>query len=222
MNDLTHAFPGQEVHEPVFVFARPYPIAFIPTALVFLLVFAFAIFGQFVLLSGFGGLSVAAVNGGILFLGFFQLTVLVVFLVVILDFYFDILIVTDRRLVDIDQEALFFRKISELSLTDVQDVSSTVQKFVATVFNFGLVDVQTAGTQRHFLAENLLHPREIAVIILDLADQATKGVPELERFPQSHIIAVINNDLITTIDGLQGRGAILPDDMRRIRRHIHP
>lgn len=219
MNDLLHAFPGQNIDEPVFVFARPYFVAFIPTALLFLVVFVFSLFSQFLLANNLFNLSVTADNAGILLLGAFELFTLIVFFVAVLDFYYDIVIVTDRRAVDIDQEQLFFRRITELSLEEVEDVTSTVQGFFRTIFNFGTVQIETAGKDEMFTMANVRFPREITAIVLDLSAQAKKETPENSRYPQTKVLAVINNQAITNTATLQSLGAILPSDFRLVQRN---
>ena len=209
MNDILHAFPGQEADEPVFDFARSYPIAFLPTALVFLIIFAFSLFAQYIVAtSQLIQLTIDQINVGILFLGAFQLLVLVIFLAVVLDFYYDLIIVTDRRLVEVDQEILFFRRISELPLEEIEDVTSLTEGFLSDVFGYGTVQVQTAGTEDKFIAENIFAPREVTAIILNLSEQAKKDTPEdsNNRRPTTPTLAVINNHPITSQSGLEAAG----------------
>lgn len=220
MNDLLHSFPGQEANEPVFVFARPFPLAYIGTAIIFIIVFAASLLAQYGLVNnGFGNLDLESVRAGVLLLGIFQLIALTVFFVSVFDFYYDILIVTDRRLVDIDQQQLFYRQISQLSLEDVEDVTSIVKGMFPTFFNYGTVRIQTAGEKENFVVEHVRHPREIATIILDLSQQAKEGINETNRYPESKVLAVINNNAITSIEELKETGAILPSDMRRVVRN---
>src|SRR5690606_16606799 len=108
-------------------------------------------------------------NAIVLALGIFELLALLVFVVAILDYYFDIIIVTDRRLVDIDQEQLFYRKISELNLRDVQDTSFHRKGFFPTFLNYGEITIQTAGEKNNFVLNHLRYPSNIAAIISDLA-----------------------------------------------------
>ena len=219
MQDLLHSFPGQEENEPVYVFSRSFPVAFLGTALVFVAIFAFSIFGQYLLVNnGFSQLSASSINNGILFLGAFQLLVLIVFLVAVLDFYFDIIIVTDRRVVDINQEQLFFRSVSELSLVNVEDVNSVIADFLPSLFNYGNVEIQTAGAKEKFLMDNIRFPREIAALTINLSEQAKEGVDQLKRVPETQVIGVIDNVPITSVDQLQKVGAMLPEDLRLVKR----
>jgi len=218
MQDLHHSFPGQEKDETVFVFARPYFLAFLPTALVFIVIYFATIALQFALYNGtLVTLAPYMINIGVVGLGLFELFVLIVFFVAIIDFYFDIFIVTDRRLVDIDQEQLFFRQISKLALEDVEDVTSTVRGIFPTIFNYGTVHIQTAGTERNFEMYNVKHPQQIAAITLDLSTQTKRDVKENERFPESTIIGIISNHEVTTANDLIMLGAMNSTDNRKNR-----
>jgi len=217
MQDLLHAFPGQEEHEPVYVFARPYPLAFLPTALVFIFVFLFGLGLQILMINNFfTALTSDQIVASLLAIGLFNLFVVIVFLIAILDFYFDIVIVTDRRVVDIDQEVLFYRKVAELDLEQIEDVSSINNGFLATVFNYGQVEVQTAGSHENFIMNNVRYPREISAIALNLSQQSKKDIPQEQRVPQTVVIGVINNRAISNLTELQSIGAILPDDFRLV------
>lgn len=221
MNDLLHSFPGQNSNEPVYVFARSFPLSFLPNILVFLLAMVFSMAGEFLISTN----SISMIPIGdfsnilILFLGIFQLIAMLVFLVSFMDFYFDVTIITDRRLVEIGQESLLYRKISELSLEDIEDVSSTVSGLFQTTFNYGHVMIQTAGEQENFSIENVRHPREIAAIALDLSAQAKSNISAQRRIPELDILGVVNNKIMHTTDDLKSMGAILPTDLRRPKRN---
>ena len=59
--------------------------------------------------------------------------------------YFNVLLITDRRIVDIDFWGLLYKSVSETPLSNVQDVTHVVGGFWRVVFNFGDVYVQTAA-----------------------------------------------------------------------------
>jgi uncharacterized membrane protein YdbT with pleckstrin-like domain len=83
--------------------------------------------------------------------------------------------VTDRRIVDIEQDGLFHRKISELSLDEIQDVSARVNGPFATLFHYGDVLIQTAGTLPNFIFTAVPHPYRVSKEIADLHDQIERG-----------------------------------------------
>jgi uncharacterized membrane protein YdbT with pleckstrin-like domain len=89
-----------------------------------------------------------------------------------IDYYLDVWLVTNERIINIEQMGLFSRVASELNLTAVQDVTSNVHGFVNTIFDYGLVEVQTAGESGRFEFKQVEHPEIIKRQIIQMADQA--------------------------------------------------
>ncbi len=89
------------------------------------------------------------------------------------DYYLDIWIVTDRRIVNIDQRGLFNREVSTLRMERIQDVTLEVYGIVATVLNFGNVLVQTAGESEEFLIKGIANPEHVKRKILQHIDAKT-------------------------------------------------
>lgn len=210
----------RERDEAAFVLARPSVIAFIPTALIFTFIMAFSYLFQVAIRFNLGRLLVLpaeSANAVVLAIALFQLMALIVLMVMILDFYFDIMVVTERRIIQIDHRSLFFRDTAELSLEDVESVSTVVPHMFASFLSFGNITVETAAEITRFNMQNLRYPSEIVYIINDLAQQAKNKVPENKRVPQTSILAVINEQPIRTLEEMKRIGAISPDDMR----HIH-
>jgi len=87
-----------------------------------------------------------------------------------LDYELDMWVVTNDRLVNIEQHGLFARTIAELDLWRVQDVTSDVRGVFPTAFNYGNVYVQTAGARERFALEQVPDPHEVRKLILDMAD----------------------------------------------------
>lgn len=59
--------------------------------------------------------------------------------------YFNVFLLTDRRIVDIDFWGLLHKSVSETPLSNVQDITYEVSGFWRVVFNFGHLYIQTAG-----------------------------------------------------------------------------
>ena len=60
------------------------------------------------------------------------------------------LIVTDRNITQILQYGLFNRKVSQLNLVNVEDVTSVQKGFLATLVGYGELNIETAGEQSNF------------------------------------------------------------------------
>ncbi len=87
-----------------------------------------------------------------------------------MDYYLDVWIVTTKRILNIEQTGLFSRTVSELRLYRIQDVTSTVAGFLHTMFDFGDVEIQTAGEKTRFIFEEIPHPNQISKSILEHAE----------------------------------------------------
>lgn len=96
------------------------------------------------------------------------------------DFYLDVLIVTDKRIFDIEQKGLFFRDSSSFRLDRIQDISIEIDGFLATLLGFGHIHIQTAGEKREFVATFIPHPHELMSLISQYTDKAVES-PSAEQ-----------------------------------------
>lgn len=92
----------------------------------------------------------------------------------------DVFIVTNFRIIDVDQKGLLARTVSEASMDKVQDVSWSRQGLVQTFFRTGAVTVQTAGATTTITASRISHPEEVYALINDLRHTSDKKPPEVE------------------------------------------
>jgi membrane protein YdbS with pleckstrin-like domain len=86
-----------------------------------------------------------------------------------IDFYLDIWIVTNDRIIDIEQFGLFSRTISELELFRIQDVTTNVHGFFPTMFNYGNITVKTASQNISIIFKNVRNPNFIRQKVIQLA-----------------------------------------------------
>ncbi|MBM3256610.1 MAG: PH domain-containing protein [Candidatus Moranbacteria bacterium] len=94
--------------------------------------------------------------------------------IVFIDYYLDIWIVTEQRIVDIQQKGLFRREISELRLEKVQDLTTEITGIIPTFFDYGDLYVQTAGKRERFLFKSIPHPERVRDVILVLSEEEGK------------------------------------------------
>ena len=77
------------------------------------------------------------------------------------------LLITDKNLTQIIQNGLFSRKVSELSMASVEDVTSNQHGIFATIFGYGTLTVETAGEQANFIFKLCPKPNFYGKVILD-------------------------------------------------------
>ena len=169
----------QKPGEKVVFSLRRHPITFLKSIGFFLLM---AVLPPIVAYQFFGG-KVAIANpllqiGAVLLAGAYYLVIWLFFFSQFTDYYLDISIVTDERIIDNDQQGLFSRSVSEMNLSRIQDVHSEVKGIIASLFNYGLVVVETAGEEKNFRMEQVHNPHHIRASILELAakDREKEGM----------------------------------------------
>jgi len=98
------------------------------------------------------------------------------------DYYLDVWIVTNERILNTEQKGLFDRVASELHLISIQDVTSEIDGLLRTFFDFGDVHIQTAGERARFEFKDIPNPEEVKQTILQLVEQDKKrhGRPAAE------------------------------------------
>lgn len=105
---------------------------------------------------------------------FFAIIIWLYIFIIWIDFYFDVWVITDNRIVNIEQKALFMRHTSELKFSKIQDVSIEVDGFVPTILNFGDVHIQTAGTKGRFLFHKVPDPYKLKGLIMNMQNEAAE------------------------------------------------
>jgi len=78
-----------------------------------------------------------------------------------LIWYYNVYLITNKRVVDVDFHGVMYKSISEAPLSRVQDVTYNMGGFMQVVFNYGMVFVQTAGEVQNIEFESVPHPDQV-------------------------------------------------------------
>lgn len=85
-----------------------------------------------------------------------------------ISWFYNISLVTNERIVDIDFSQLVFESVAATKLTQVEDVSYHQVGVIRSVFDYGDVTVQTAGTASNFVFASVPHPERVVRVINNL------------------------------------------------------
>ncbi len=175
MNQFCPEDLSESTREQVCLFIRKSWFVILPTfILVALLVLAFWMI-IFLLIYFVPVIFQTSLKNFIVIFGSIYFLILAFYLLVSwVNYYFDIGIVTSKRLMDIDQRSIFHRTISELPLVRIQDVKVDVKGFWASYLHFGDVFIETAGEAPNFQFNYVPHPYRVADQILKLYSEAKK------------------------------------------------
>lgn len=96
------------------------------------------------------------------------------------DYYLDIWLVTNFRVVDIDHAGLFAREVSTVRLEDIEDITTESMGILATMLKFGTITLQTAGSKNEFYLKDAANPEYARKVIYGLVDDVKKHNKENE------------------------------------------
>jgi hypothetical protein len=168
------AFIRQKPDERLVLQIRRYWLTFVPTLIIFtilfLLPFIISIAAR-ILLPDLTPLSdtirlLLTLTGSV-----YCLLILLIFYSSFVVFHLDLSIITNERLVDMEQKGLFSRVISEMDLYQVQDVTTEIKGVFPSVFNYGTLIVENASATVKFVLHKVKDPNKLREIILDLANE---------------------------------------------------
>jgi len=102
-------------------------------------------------------------------------------------YYLNIQVITSLRIVDISQEGLFSHVVSELHIDKIEDVTSEVDGILGTIFDYGGVFIQTAGTMERFEFSNVPHLAQIEKLVLSLYEKNSNFAKEGNESNPAHL-----------------------------------
>lgn len=105
-----------------------------------------------------------------LLLFFLSLLLSIFWLIIFITFtnyYLDSWIITNERTIHTELRSLFSRFFSSVSHDRIQDITVDVHGFLASVFHFGDIHIQTAGEFREFIFRQISDPNKTKEIIFE-------------------------------------------------------
>jgi|GEM_PF-200468 len=228
-----HYFPGQDMNEEIVLFLRRHWFSFLGWIIIMFVMIIVPI--VIYLTYGINGASLSQSDPTyryylILGAGAYYLLVLAISLTAWINYYLNVVIITDRRLVDVSQKGLFNRKISEQSLLRVQDVSARIIGLFQTFLNYGAIFVETAGDVPNFEMPSIPNPSKVANTILKLHEnlvnlgdyetrlgeaEGAETIPSYEHAHKSQVLH-IDNDTSPNTQDIKSDGPIIIQEEKPI------
>lgn len=175
------AFARLEEGEKVEMLLRRHPIAFLPVvfigfSMLLIPIVSLAIF--------YPSISFTGELKNVLILGIsaYLLFVIAYFITAFLDHYLDISIVTNRKIIEAEQEGLLSRNISQIPLSKIEDTTASKKGAFQTYFNYGTVFIQTAADIPNVHIYCIPDPYNVSRKIMEL-HQKSKVIQTEERAP---------------------------------------
>ncbi len=88
--------------------------------------------------------------------------------------YFNVYIITNKRLIDIDFKGFWRKRISEASYDNVEDVTYQTNKFWHVLFDYGDISMQTAAEKSEFEFDAIPKPALVHDTLTNLIEDYKK------------------------------------------------
>lgn len=122
---------------------------------------------------------VAIGNSLVLFLFFYALWILIMWVIILIiwtDYYLDIWIITNKRLIDVEQKGFFNRVVSTVDLENIQDSTDEVKGIIPTLLRFGNINVQTAASEGVFVIKGIDNPSKTSHYLNEAVREKKKEI----------------------------------------------
>lgn len=164
------SFDTQDKDEKIVLFLRQHPIVNIP----WLIIAAILIVSPLVL-TWFPLISFLPARFQLVAIMFWYLIVSAFVIESVLSWFFNVYMVTNKRIVDVDFVNLIYREVSTAEIDKIQDTGQRVGGVVRSLFDYGDVVVQTASAVPEFDFEAVPHPTKVVNVIEDMQDEIKKN-----------------------------------------------
>ncbi len=160
-------FEGQDADEKILLVLRAHPITNLSwislAVLLFLVPFIIS------LALPLFNLSLAVVPATFIAISLIinYLLVLLISFEGFLHWYFNVYIVTEKNIIDVDFHSLMFKNIDVAPLRNIEDTASSMGGLLSSIFHYGNVFIQTAGASRNIDFHSVPRPHHVADFILD-------------------------------------------------------
>lgn len=104
-----------------------------------------------------------------LFLGsvLFYLFLWLYFTILFIDYYLDLWVITNTRILDIEQKGLFNREVTECYISKIEDMTVEIKGVLPTFMNYGDLYLKTASEKGELVFRQISNPNAVKNIVLE-------------------------------------------------------
>lgn len=167
------SFETREEQEQIILFLRKHGITNIPWIFTSIVMF---LTPSFIL--SFSILEAVPANFRFVFIMIWYLISTAYTLESFLTWFFNVYIITDERIVDVDFYNLTYKEVSDANLDKIEDVTYKMGGVIRTLFNYGDILIQTAAEITNFEFLAVPYPDKVVKVLQDLRMEEQQEVIE--------------------------------------------
>lgn len=85
-----------------------------------------------------------------------------------LMWFFNVYIVTDERIIDVDFYSLLYKNISSAKIDNIEDITAVTGGAMGSIFNYGTIKIQTAAAVGEFEFEDVPQPDKVTAFLNEM------------------------------------------------------
>jgi len=167
------SFETREAEEQIILFLRKHFVTNIPWMFTAVIMFLAPM-----VVSSFEILNSIPTNFRFVFVMIWYLISMAYTLESFLTWFFNVYIITDERIVDVDFYNLTYKEVSDANLDKIEDVTYKMGGVIRTLFNYGDVLIQTAAEVTNFDFLAVPYPDKVVKVLQDLRMEEQQEVIE--------------------------------------------
>ncbi len=157
------SFETREDEEQIILFLRKHFVTNVPWIFI-----SFVMFLVPTVVTSTNILSTVPANFRFIFMMIWYLVSVAYTLESFLTWFFNVYIITDERIVDVDFYNLTYKEVSDANLDKIEDVTYKMGGVIRTLFNYGDVLIQTAAEVTNFDFLAVPYPDKVVKVLQDL------------------------------------------------------
>ncbi len=160
---LKTEFDSQMQGEEIVLMLRRHPITLVKPILISVLIFLapFLFFSSPLLSFLNSKLKTAVIIGWYMLLTSFVLESFLIW-------FFNVFIVTDERIIDVDFSSLIYKNVSSAKIENIEDITVATGGVVASIIDYGTVFIQTSAEVPELEFEKVPNPNKVARVLNEL------------------------------------------------------
>lgn len=109
----------------------------------------------------------------------------------IIVWYWQVFIITDQRIIDIDQKGLFQKTVSDIPLTKIDDVFYQIKGIWQTITRIGNIYVTLIDSKTKIEITNIAQPAKIQQLILQFKNEILKQNSDTGQLSAKDLVGLI-------------------------------
>jgi len=85
-----------------------------------------------------------------------------------LSWFYNVYIITDERIIDVDFNSLLFKNVAYAKIDNIEDITATTAGALGSIFDYGTVRIQTAGAISEFEFVSVPQPSKVVSFLNEL------------------------------------------------------